>query len=134
MKGVEFILGNDLAGGKVFPMLEVFDNPVLLDQPDELSETYPEIFPVCTITRAQALKKDVFDLSSSFTAPIFANDVLLLVEGKAVEKSSPVSSNCLKLPVAREKIVFAQTADLTLRKCFTFVVSLEEAYFICLFC
>lgn len=42
VKGVEFILGNDLAGGKVFPVLEVFDNPVL-DQADELSEMYPEI-------------------------------------------------------------------------------------------
>lgn len=38
VKGVEFILGNDLAGGKLFPVLEVFDNPVL-DQADELSQS-----------------------------------------------------------------------------------------------
>ncbi len=46
-------------------MLEVFDNPVLLDQPDELTETYPEVFPACAVTRAQARKRDDFELSSS---------------------------------------------------------------------
>ncbi len=49
IKGVEFILGNDLAGGKVFPMLEVSDNPVFLDQPDDLSKMYPEVFPSCAV-------------------------------------------------------------------------------------
>ncbi|KAL1258996.1 hypothetical protein QQF64_009573 [Cirrhinus molitorella] len=39
VKGVDLILGNDLAGGKVFPVLEVFDKPMVCDQPDELSET-----------------------------------------------------------------------------------------------
>ncbi|XP_067230426.1 uncharacterized protein [Chanodichthys erythropterus] len=100
VKGVQFILGNDLAGGKVFPVLEVFDNPVL-DQADEVSEMYPEIFPACAVTRAQARKKDVFDLSSSFIAPILADDVLPPVVGKTVEESSPISSRCLKLHVTR---------------------------------
>ncbi len=100
VKGVEFILGND-AGGKVFPVLEVSDNPVFLDQPDDLSKMYPEVFPSCAVTRAQARKKDDFDLSSSFIAPIFTEDVLLQVEGEAVDKSSPISLNCLKLPLTR---------------------------------
>ncbi len=132
VKGVEFILGNDLAGGKVFPMLEVSDNPVFLDQPNDLSKMYPEVFPSCAVTQAQAHKKDDFDLSSSFIAPIFTDDVLLQVEGKAVDKSSPISLNCLKVPLTFEgasnkKIISAQTVDLTLRKCFSAVVSVEEA-------
>ncbi len=105
VKGVELIIGNDLAGGSVFPVLEVFDNPVLSEQADELTEAYPEVFPACAVTRAQARKIDNFDLSSSFIEPIFTNDVLPQVESKAVEKSSPVS---LKLPVTRDKIVSAQ--------------------------
>lgn len=125
VKGVDFILGNDLAGGKVFPVLEVFDNPVI-DQADELTERYPEIFPVCAVTRAQA-KKEVFDLSNSFIAPIFTTNVLPSIEGKAIDESSPVSLHCLKLPVTREKIISAQKADSTLQKCFSAVVSLEEA-------
>ncbi len=66
-------------------------------------------------------------MSSSFIAPIFTDDVLLQVEGEAVDKSSPISLNCLKLPLTREKIVSAQTVDLTLRKCFSAVVSVKEA-------
>lgn len=71
--------------------------------------------------------------------PIFTDYVLLQVEGKAVDKFSPISLNCLKLPLTREKIVSAQTVDLTLRKCFSAVVSLllfQEAQKkkICLFC
>ncbi len=107
-------------------MLEVSDNPVFLDQPDDLSKMYPEVFPSCAVTRAQACKKDDFDLSSSFIAPIFT-DVLLQVEGKAVDKSSPISLNCLKVPLRHEKIISAQTVDLTLRKCFSAGVSVEEA-------
>ncbi len=127
VKGIEVILGNDLAGGRVFPVLEVFDNPVMSDQPDELTETYPEVFPACAVTRAQARKRDDFELSSSFIAPIFTNDVLPQVESKAVEKSSPVSLNRLKLPVTRDKIVSAQRSDVTLQKCFSVVVPLERA-------
>ncbi len=96
VKGVELILGHDLAGGRVFPVLEVFDNPVLSEQADELTEAYPEVFPACAVTQAQARKRDNFDLSSSFIAPIFTNDVLPQVESKAVEKSSPVSF-CTKI-------------------------------------
>ncbi len=119
VKGVELILGNDLAGGRVFPVLEVFDNPVLSEQADELTEACPEVFPACAVTQAQARKRDNIDLSSSFIAPNFTNDVLPQVESKAVEKSSPVS---LKLPVTRDKIVSAQRSDVNLQKCFSVVV------------
>lgn len=88
---------------------------------------YPEVFRACAVTRAQACKKGDFDLSSSFIAPIFANDVLLQAECEAVEKSSPVSLNSLKLPVTRAGVVSAQMVDITLRKCFSTVDSLEEA-------
>ncbi len=54
--GVKFILGNDVAGGKVIPFLEVCDNPIYYHQLDEMSERFPEVFPVCVVTRAQARK------------------------------------------------------------------------------
>lgn len=63
MRGVNFILGNDIAGGRVMPLLEVCDKPDLSASTDELSEKSPEVFPVCTITRAQAQKySDAYDL------------------------------------------------------------------------
>ncbi|KAI2645420.1 Gag-Pol polyprotein [Labeo rohita] len=47
IKGVSFILGNDLAGGKVTPALEVVDHPSPVLCPDELSVSFPDAFPAC---------------------------------------------------------------------------------------
>ncbi len=119
-----------------FPVLEVFDKSCMSDQPDELTETYPEVFPACAVTRAQARKRDDFELSSSFIAPIFTNDVLPQVESKAVEKSSPVSLNRLKLPVTRDKIVSAQSIRCNFAEVFLCCCSLgagtkeKSAYFV----
>ena len=52
MKGVSLILGNDLAGGKVQPDLQVISNTeqILCSRPttDGVSDT----FPACVVTRA----------------------------------------------------------------------------------
>ncbi len=53
VKGVDFILGNDLAGGKVMPVIEVVDEPNVFCELEVLSETYPDVFPACAVTRAQ---------------------------------------------------------------------------------
>lgn len=55
--GVSFILGNDLAGGRVLPALEVVHNPIVTPESDELAQTYPELFSACVLTRAQIKKK-----------------------------------------------------------------------------
>lgn len=60
VRGVEFILGNDLAGGKVFPVLQVLDNPTLFEQSNEVAETHTEIFPICAVLRVQEQKQDDF--------------------------------------------------------------------------
>jgi len=39
--GVEFILCNDLAGGRVLAVLEVFDKPVITSVKEELTLKYP---------------------------------------------------------------------------------------------
>ena len=59
--GVDFLLGNDLAGDKVSV------TPVLVDAPAEQAETealedeFPGIFPACVVTRSQArgVKRDL---------------------------------------------------------------------------
>ena len=67
VKGITFILGNDLAGGKVTPMLEVADTPDMRFPSDELSRDYPEVFSACVITRAQSKKKTTdIDLEDTF--------------------------------------------------------------------
>ncbi len=51
VKTVSFILGNDLAGGKVIPSLEVMDTPLTQPKTDELFQKYPSAFPACAVTR-----------------------------------------------------------------------------------
>ncbi len=126
--GVKFILGNDVAGGKVIPFLEVCDKPDLFNQLDEMSERFPEVFPVCVVTRAQARKLvDADDLASTFMASTLERGILIADEVKTDEKSDFVL-NDVKLPVTRNNIVAAQEADMTLRKCFSSVVPLEIAH------
>ncbi len=45
--GLSFILGNDLAGGRVQVVPEVTSTPCKTDSPDELELAYPETFLVC---------------------------------------------------------------------------------------
>ncbi len=54
--GVGLILGNDLAGGIVFPRPIVSYTPSVTQKPD-LAEKFPSAFPACIITRAQSKKK-----------------------------------------------------------------------------
>lgn len=52
------ILGNDLAGGAVWANVTsppvVTSRPVLSAEGDESGLKYPEVFPVCAVTRAQS--------------------------------------------------------------------------------
>ncbi|KAI2644405.1 Retrovirus-related Pol polyprotein [Labeo rohita] len=64
--GVDMILGNDLAGTKVFPYPIISAKPDVNGQ-DEALSLFSSIFPSCTVTRAQKKKfYDVIDLFSSF--------------------------------------------------------------------
>ena len=53
----DFILSNDLVGGKVFPLLKTKDSPLNYDPTEELTSTQPLIFPVCAVTRSQTRKQ-----------------------------------------------------------------------------
>ena len=76
--GIAFVMGNDIAGDKVYPVIEVVDNPVLDDvKQDELAVKYPDVFPACVITRAQSrnIGKDS-DFSDSIVMRALAADAL----------------------------------------------------------
>uniref|UniRef100_A0AAV2JIU0 Uncharacterized protein n=1 Tax=Knipowitschia caucasica TaxID=637954 RepID=A0AAV2JIU0_KNICA len=73
---VEFIMGNDIAGGEVYPSPEVVSRPILSTGKDELAEEHPEMFSVCVLTRAQSKKlaeeQGDVDLCDSVLAPVFS--------------------------------------------------------------
>lgn len=117
--GVNFILGNDIAGGKIFPLLEVCDKPVLSDNTDELLENFHEFFSVCAVIRAQARKfADADDLSSTFMVPMVGNDVLLAEIGKPDDKIIVLKPNDLELQVTSGKIITAQKDDFLCKSVF----------------
>ena len=80
--GVTFLLGNNIAGGKVMPVLEVLERPEIL-QPDVLAHDFPEVFPVCVVTRAQA---------RSLGETVVLPDTLFATELTGQTVSPPVSS------------------------------------------
>lgn len=66
IQGVSFLVGNDLAAGKVLVTPEVTPVPVR-QFPDELAVKFPKVFTACAVTRSRS-KKNVaeIDLSDSF--------------------------------------------------------------------
>lgn len=54
VKGIDFIMGNDLAGGKVMPVVHVTNTPCTDQQPDALAQHFPNVFASSVVTtRAQ---------------------------------------------------------------------------------
>jgi len=57
ISGVDFIMGNYIAGGKVYPTPEVTKTPVTGPELDVLGQQHPDVFPVSILTRSQVHKK-----------------------------------------------------------------------------
>lgn len=128
VKGVTFILGNDLAGGKVLPMMEVLDVPNLSSSSDEMCKSFPEVFSACAVTRAQSRKTgDEVELSDTLVAPLFVEDVSPPQCVSVMSPDKPLNSayvgskigcsDSLKLSITREQIVTEQRNDPSLSKC-----------------
>jgi hypothetical protein len=86
VKGVTLLLGNNIAGGNVTPVLEVVDNPEIKTTDDKLVQAFPHVFPACVLTRAQSLKLgDVVDLGSAIFENVEVEDNTPLAKTKAGE-------------------------------------------------
>lgn len=136
VKGIDVILGNYLAGGKVMPWLKVIEKPDLNCQAEELSNDFSDIFPACAVTRTQSRKTGGgVELSNSIFAPLLLADVPLdpdvspkICRNSNLEGSGLASdTDKLKLPIARAQIVAAQKEDSSLLSCFASAVSPDLA-------
>lgn len=75
--GVYFIMGNDIAGGKVYPVSEVVNVSIATYEPDELAQELPVVFSVNALTRAQSRQQTPeTDLSDSLFASVLSKDKL----------------------------------------------------------
>ena len=54
VKGVQFLLGNDIAGNVINNLPIVMNKPKLIDDSDRFKDEIPNVFPACVATRAMA--------------------------------------------------------------------------------
>lgn len=104
-------MGNDLAGGKGTPLLEIIQTPC------EINEFVDRTFPSCAITRAQVKQfSDVVDLSDSFLVP--DRKIIVKSDSLSTRTQSLVKfGDLFNLPLTREQPVMAQKQDASLQKC-----------------
>lgn len=116
-------MGNDIAGGKVDPVPEVVDSPILESKPDDLAQKHPNVFPVSVLTRAQARKQvQNINLSNSVFASALSEDVMSSTDGADDCAVQPVETkgepSPPPLPLTCEALIKAQESDPSLVKCF----------------
>lgn len=116
--GVSFIVGNDLAGGKVLAVPEVTCTVHKSDNPDELELAFPEMFPVCAPTRAMSTKKHVEGKPSNNQSVIPLYDTFMA-------QGDMNLTGFGKMFPSREQLIFEQKQDPTLSPMFEDVVSDE---------
>lgn len=121
------LMGNDIAGGKVTPTLEIVDVP----QPCDPEVCAAELYPTCLITRAQAHQSPDVDLSESFLSSKFSDAPELNPETQAgfkvsLENQAASLPKLEGLPCTRDRLRTEQKADPTLHSLFSCVVSGEQ--------
>lgn len=132
VKGITLVMGNDIAGGLVSPVLEVLDAPEKLAQLNsvELSSVYP----ACAVTRAQSRRQgDVIGLNDTIFDSVFRTDDISSLAPtspasiKPPDPSHPSPTEEWMLPVTRVNLIERQKTDPTLRKCYISAVTQEQA-------
>lgn len=103
VKGVNFILGNDIAVGKI---LEVLDESVL-KLPAENSDDVPNVFPVCVFSHAHYLKIQI--LVSCLPVLLEKSKLKSSCEqkGQAVSVENP----SVEFLISHDQVVAAQRVD-----------------------
>lgn len=132
VKGISLLLGNDIAGGKVTPSLEILDVPCSRPKNDDAIQT--TVSTSCVLTRAQKLKRNSeenVDLSDSVLMSIFSEEekVPATTQLPAVPQLKPDvrQADFGSSPISRSQLCAAQKVDPTLKRYFSGVVSADKA-------
>ncbi|KAK0148503.1 hypothetical protein N1851_011158 [Merluccius polli] len=129
VEGVDFIMGNDIAGGKVYPAPEVVSVPIDDSEPDDLVNHHPDVFKFSVLTSAQARKQaQEVELSDSLFSSVLSEEVLQPGDGlvdctskESEELKESVSASEIPVSLTREALISAQKRDSSLAKCFAAV-------------
>ncbi|KAL2080855.1 hypothetical protein ACEWY4_022708 [Coilia grayii] len=113
VEGVHLILGNNLAGDKVWrdvtPRLIVRDTPLNPPEADVGPESLSDVFTSCAVTRAKSRATD-------------------LLSSESVSAVKPVSLPVLPAPVSPDEFVAAQKEDRSLDELFSLVLPAEDIH------
>ncbi len=122
--GVNLILGNGLAGGKVFSYPVVVDKLGMAPDPD-MAARFPSVFPSCAVTRAQAQKwEETVNLADSFLSPAedFLGCTLFIKPTAASIDPENSNSKVVNLKFDKDHLIAAQRSDPSLAPCGSFPV------------
>lgn len=110
VEDVNFILGNNLAGGNVFPFPMVSECPT---RDSALAAVSPPLFPACAVTHSQSQKfADTVDLSDSFLLRSSPMELSLLVDDSVLETSSDVPTKDNQMVnIGRKQLSIVQKSD-----------------------
>lgn len=124
MEGVDFLLGNDLAGDKVVVSPVVLDRPVEVPETERLEDEFPGIFPDCAVTRSQAriAEQEGVDVEESDNQVWLAETFMKDINGDIV--GSGANNEVL---YSRSSLVEAQQVDPGLKCLFQKACSEAEA-------
>lgn len=122
MDGADLLMGNDLAGRKVSVSPIVSSDPVVDHETEKLLEEFPDVFPVCVVTRSQSgqAKQDEADDFGSVDDSVRLADTFSANFDDVSAQSS--DDKC-----CRSSLIAAQQKDPTLERWLLTVVSEIEA-------
>lgn len=106
-----------MAGGKVFPLLEIPDQPDCFIPVDDVAHKYPDVFPASVVTRAQKRRigtdigLSVSFMSSVFEEGKFQSENITKVIYDDQLKDKLFDAEVLNLPMSRDEVSAAQIAD-----------------------
>ncbi|XP_076843961.1 uncharacterized protein LOC143488888 [Brachyhypopomus gauderio] len=115
LKGVDVLLGNDVAGGNVVPTIEVGEECDSC-QSDGLAVRHPDVFAACVVTRSQERKKQQegnVALADSFMAQLDVGD-----DSKTKRLTDMVMGFSGERHVTRDQLIEAQRTDKSLQACY----------------
>ena len=130
LESTTFLLGNDIAGGQVYPKVVVTNEPCVDSPTKNLEEEFPDLFPVCAVTRrmasqsAQLSEQETNDVETS-EEDLHVNRLFDSSSETAVSDSPQVLSrfDMDNIPVTTDNLIQEQSQDPSLVKCFEEVVS-----------
>ena len=135
--GVSLLLGNDLAGGRIWPCPVVSPIPTRENNTTELESRYPSLFPACVVTRSMSKKEpDEIEVTPGTIKPESTSDDIITEDFSLKDffddsKSPKLSQNDeivsnQGLPITRDKLIATQLDDPDLRVLFDNAVDESE--------